>query len=262
MPVDPASAPLVNSTPPQTPKRISAAPVPIFSPRQAARLSRNVIRDANPPDLTDVALAPGCELIIRGVGANKKGGDTVGIVQKSIEEIRASDPQLANIPLNVRKFSNRGPSSVWFSSCYIFLAREINPSSFAGSDAEPRVDLLEMWGKALDQKHADWEVAWAPTTAGVDKRMWLRFPELREGLPEIDQPNCLKHILEWAENKKYHVCKHFGGKTGITLQLASPALVNRLAEERSLRIPGISNPVSVVKGKQIEIEHAFELIIR
>jgi hypothetical protein len=196
------------------------------------------------------------------VGATTKGGDTVAIVQKSIDEIRASDPQLTNISLNVRRFSNRDASSVWYSSCNVFLAKEFNPSSLAGSAAEPRVDLLEMWGKALDAKHPEWEVAWAPTTAGIDKRMWLHFPDLREGLPEIDQPKYIKHILEWADKKKYNVCKHFGGKTGITLQLASPHLVDKLAAEGSLHISGIPNRVPVVKGKQIEIKHAFELIIR
>jgi len=233
MSVDPAcpvSAPLANSSPPQTPKRArtAAAPIPMFTPRRAAALSSCAQRDANSPALVDISLAPGCELIIRGVEASKKGGDTVAIVQKSINEIRDCDPQLANIPLNVRKFSHRDPSSVWFSSCYVFLAKEFNPSSLAGSEAEPRVDLLEMWGMALDSKHPEWEVAWAPTTAGTDKRMWLRFPDLREGLPEVDQPKCIKLILEWADKKKYNVCKHFGGKTGITLQLASPQLVDKL----------------------------------
>ena len=72
----------------------------------------------------------------------------------------------------------------------------------------------------------------------------------------------MKHILEWAEKKRYHVCKHFGGKTGITLHMASPRLVDQLAREGSLVIPGIPNRVSMLKGKQIEIWHAFELIIR
>jgi hypothetical protein len=234
----------------------------MFTPRRAAALSSCAQRDANSPALVDISLAPGCELIIRGVEASKKGGDTVAIVQKSINEIRDCDPQLANIPLNVRKFSHRDPSSVWFSSCYVFLAKEFNPSSLAGSEAEPRVDLLEMWGMALDSKHPEWEVAWAPTTAGTDKRMWLRFPDLREGLPEVDQPKCIKHILEWADKKKYNVCKHFGGKTGITLQLASPQLVDKLTAEGTIHIPGIPNRVPVTKGKQIEIQHAFELIIR
>ena len=162
--------------------------------------------NANTLALTDVSLAPGCELIIRGVGAANKGGNTVAIVQKSIEEIRASDPQLANISLMVQKFSHRDPASVWSSSCYIYLAKEFIPLSLARTAAEPRVDLLEMWGKALDKKHSEWEVAWAPTTAGVDKQMWLRFPDLQEGLPEINQPKCIKLILEWAEAKKYNVC--------------------------------------------------------
>ena len=71
----------------------------------------------------------------------------------------------------------------------------------------------------------------------------------------------MKHILEWAEKKWYHVCKHFGGKTGITLRMASPRLVDQLAREGNLVIPGIPSRVSVLKGKQIEIRHVFELII-
>jgi hypothetical protein len=76
MPVDPESAPLVISTPPQTPKRLAAAPIPMFTPRNAARLFNSAHRDANSPALIDVTLAPGCELVIRGVGAANKGGDT------------------------------------------------------------------------------------------------------------------------------------------------------------------------------------------
>lgn len=49
---------------------------------------------------------------------------------------------------------------------------------------------------------------------------------------------------------------------GITLQLASPHVVDKLAAEGSLQIPGIPNHLPVFKGKQIEINHMFELIIR
>lgn len=136
----------VNSTPPQTPKRVAAALVPLFSPRHAAMLPGNLTRDINTTSLTDISLAPGCELIIWGIGASTKGGGTVAIVQNSVNEIRTSDPQLANIPLNVLKFSHQD-ASLWFSSYYVSLAKEFNPSSLAESDAEPRVDLLEMWGK-------------------------------------------------------------------------------------------------------------------
>lgn len=80
------------------------------------------------------------------------------IVQRSIVEIRASNPQLADIPLNIRKFSHRD-AALWFSSCYVFLSRELNPSPLTSTDAKPRVDLLEIWGKALIKKHPDWEVA-------------------------------------------------------------------------------------------------------
>ena len=137
----------------------------------------DVPQDINIAALMDISLAPGCELIIHGVGASKKGGDTVAIVQNTIMEIRSSNPQLTNIPLNVWKFSHRD-ATLWFSSCYVSLAREFNPSSLAGSDAEPRVDLLEMWGLALDKKHPEWEVSWVPMTAGTDKRLWLCFPDL------------------------------------------------------------------------------------
>ena len=252
MPVKPDSAPLVILTPPQTPKCLTAAPIPMFTPRSAAQIFNSIHSDANTPALTNVSLAPGCELIIRGVGATNKGGDTVAIVQRSIDEIHASNPQLTNISLMVWKFSHRDSPSVWFSSCYVYLDKEFSPLSLAGTAAESRVDLLEMWGKALDKKHPEWEVAWAPTTAGVDKQMWLHFPDLWEGLPEIDQHKCIKLILEWAETKKYNVCKHFSGKTGITLQLASPSLVDKLTTEGSLNIPGFPNRVPVSKGKQIE----------
>lgn len=150
MPVDPDSAPLVILTPLQTLKHLAAAPpIPMFTPRSAARVFNSVHCDANTPALTDVSLAPGCELIIRGVGAANKGSDTVAIVQKSINEICTSDSQLTNISLLVRKFSHCDPLSVWFSSCYVYLAKEFSPLSLSGTAAEPRVDLLEMWGKAL-----------------------------------------------------------------------------------------------------------------
>ena len=164
----PILTPPVNSTPPQTPRRIVAAPVPHFSPCRAVMHPDDVSQDIKIAALTDISLAPGCELIIRRVGASKKGGDTVAIVQNTIMEIHSSNPQLANIPLNVWKFSHRD-ATLWFLSCYVSLAREFNPSSLAGSDTEPRVDLLEMWGSALDKKHPEWEVSWVPTTAGTDK---------------------------------------------------------------------------------------------
>ena len=48
------------------------------------------------------------------------------------------------------KFSSQDAPTVWFSLCYIFLAWEFTLSSLARSAAELRVDLLEMWGRALD----------------------------------------------------------------------------------------------------------------
>ena len=50
-------------------------------------------------------------------------------------------------------------------------------------------------------------------------------------------------------------------KICITLQLESPHMVDKLAAEGSLHIPGIPNHLPVFKGKQIKIKHMFELII-
>lgn len=109
--------------------------------------------------------------------------------------------------------------------CYISLAKEFNPSAGGGPNSEPRVDLLNMWGITLDNKHAPWEITWAPTVAGTNKHMWVRFPDLQLTNKE-EQDKLQKIIVDWVEKQKMNVCKSFGGRTGITIVLADPQHVD------------------------------------
>jgi hypothetical protein len=122
-------------------------------------------------DLSDVTLAPGCTLIIRGVGATKRNSDPVKLVEAAVTQIIKKNPDFAEIPLTIKPFSTRGD---WSTTCYVQLnSRQIPKTSDDIDSSEPRSDLLQMWMTALAEHDSRWHVAWAPAKQGTDKRMYV-----------------------------------------------------------------------------------------
>ncbi|KJA22970.1 hypothetical protein HYPSUDRAFT_138523, partial [Hypholoma sublateritium FD-334 SS-4] len=141
----PAIQPARSATPP----RNVAVNITPFSPRRPAQRSHDEILASEAASLipSTIVLAPGCELIVRGVGAKEKGCDVVDIIRKSTEEIKNAFPEFKSIPINIKKFNSRFGD--WYSTCYIALAREFDPQGLTGLSSEPRVDLLNLWKTAL-----------------------------------------------------------------------------------------------------------------
>jgi hypothetical protein len=219
----------------------------------ATLLSRN----DDPEALLDISLPPGCELIVRSVGGPDRKADPVQVITAAVQSIAKTNNELADIPVVVHPFSMRGAG--WTSSCYVRLDPLFKPKSLTGADAEPRCDLLQLWRDALRTFHTEWEVNWAPTVCGTDKRMWIRFPEVHD-----DQENMITKITTHLEKFKSPVCSSFAMKTGaggVILSLACHNHVDSLMKLGRVDIPGMLHPLTPQRGRQIEIENAFELAI-
>src|SRR5882762_5623570 len=122
---------------PQTPPR--KRPLPPFTPKTPMRTNGNIPNCHMANDMSDVTLAPGCTLIIRGVGASQPNSDPVKLIERAILKISTAHPDLADIPLTDRPFSTRGD---WSTSCYVQLDSRKIPRSTDETDAlEPRADL-------------------------------------------------------------------------------------------------------------------------
>ncbi|KAF8163598.1 hypothetical protein B0H34DRAFT_696009 [Crassisporium funariophilum] len=202
---------------PTTPPRIPPT-IPPYTPRTPMRLQRSIHsnREAEPTPISEITLASGCSLIVRGVGANKHDSDPVKIMKDAIAETRQANTDLTNVNVIVKPFPNRGE---WTTSCYIHLDPSL--STRLGTDAEPHTDLLEIWMVALATYEPKWELVWAPAKAGTDKQMWVQFPDITPS-SYPDQDTAKTKIVKWANDKGYLVCSSYYNKGGVVLTLANP----------------------------------------
>lgn len=244
---------------PSTPTRNLPKSPSVFSPRAP-------IQNASPrPRMTtamikNACLPTGLDLIVRGIGARKRNSDTVKLLQTAVEYIQKDSPELADVPIIVKPFNTRGD---WTTTAYIHLDSRSLPKPSVGSEVEPRADLLHAWKDALQRHDETWEVKWTPLTHGKDKRLWIRFAQLKEDPKDANfQEKCRTHLLAWAKLRGYAVTNSYFNPGGVTLCLASPIDVEQILDRGSLeKIPGIPFSVQPVRGRQVEIENAFELAI-
>jgi hypothetical protein len=115
------------------------------------------------------------------------------------------------------------------------------PKVFPESENEPRPDLLLLWKDALELHNHDWEVKWTPLTHRKDKRLWIRFSQLKENSKEPNfQEKCKTHLLAWAKIRGYPVTNSYFNPGGVTLCMASPSDVDTILSHGLIeKIPGI-----------------------
>jgi len=208
-------------------------------------------------EMNDITLAPGCSLIVRGVGATQRNSDPVKLVQTAILQISKANPDLADIPILAKPFSSRGD---WTTTCYIQLDSRKIPKSLNETDpSEPRSDLLEKWMTAIANHDPKWHIAWAPAKQGTDKRMYVRFPDLNEASGK--QEPAKEKLLQWAKTKNYPVCQSFANSGGIILSLANPMHVDEILSKGTHTIKGFPHPLRTLPGRQVEVQNVFEMII-
>jgi len=244
---------------PSTPTRNLPKSPSVFSPRAP-------IQNASPRSrmttamIKNACLPTGLDLIVREIGARKRNSDTVKLLQTAVEYIQKDSPELADVLIIVKQFNTRGD---WTTTAYIHLDSRSLPKPSVGSEVEPRADLLHAWKDALQRHDETWEVQWTPLTHGKDKRLWIRFAQLKEDPKDANfQEKCRTHLLAWAKLRGYAITNSYFNPGGVTLCLASPIDVEQILDRGSLeKIPGIPFSVQPVRGRQVEIENAFELAI-
>lgn len=240
---------------PQTPPRKRT--LPPFTPKTLMRTNGNIPSRHMASDMSDVTLAPGCTLIIRGIGASQQNSDPVKLIEMAINKINRTHPDLADIPLSIKPFSTR---SDWSTSCYVQLdSRKIPKSSDETDASEPNIDLLDKWMIALANYDAKWSVAWAPAKHGSDKRMYVWFPDLNAASGDQGPPK--EKLLQWAKAKNYPVCQSFANPSGIILSFANHTHVDQILSSGTHTIKGFPHPLRTLPARQVEIQNAFKMII-
>ncbi|KAJ6631045.1 hypothetical protein B0H10DRAFT_1938611 [Mycena sp. CBHHK59/15] len=167
-----------------------------------------------------------------------------------------TNTSVQDIPVVVSPFSTRDVST----SCYLHL----HPSLISPDPkAEPRTDLLNYWIAAFDG--TGWEVKWAPQIEGKDKRMWLHVADVFEG-PTDDSTEgrkrndkMMNQVRALFDAAGFQTVNGFKSGNGIIVTFALPRDVDRAANKHQVSFDGRHLPVFHVR--QIEIEHAFELVI-
>lgn len=137
-------------------------------------------------------------------------------------------------------------------------------NSVPGNSDEPCTDLLDLWKSALTQHDKSWEVVWSPAAHGTDKQMWVHFPDLRpRGDSKQKDESQLEKLSDWMNKVKgYTVVNRFSNDGGVTLMPSSPQHVDDILKMDRFNIsalPGLS--LKALRGRQIEVEHALELVI-
>ncbi|KAJ7107923.1 hypothetical protein C8R44DRAFT_940921 [Mycena epipterygia] len=130
----------------------------------------------------------------------------------------------------------------------------------------PRSDLLELWIEVLETERPEWEVAWQPMSDGrSDKRMTVRFPDA--GFKKAKEDKTLSAALEKVKTSLTSqgsiITDPYSTPTsGSYITLANHAHVDTLIEDGYITIPSLSpSPISVTRCRQIEVLHAFEVVI-
>jgi hypothetical protein len=156
-------------SPPHTPPQKRT--LPLFTPKTPMRINGYIPNRHVTNDIGEVTLAPGCTLIIRGVGATKRNSDPVKLVEAAVAQIIKINLDLVDIPLTIKPFSTCGD---WTTTCYVQLdSRKMPKTSDDIGFMEPCSDLLQMWMAALADHDTRWHVAWAPARQGLDKCMYI-----------------------------------------------------------------------------------------
>ncbi|KAJ7168162.1 hypothetical protein C8R43DRAFT_983266 [Mycena crocata] len=228
---------------------------PAFSPRKSKRWEP-------PPGEDDVgfeSVGPvlGNSLIIRSVytpGSPITTTSAVTIVRPLVARLLDANADLPFV--TVHQFSNHKPSS----SCYLRILNDpMDP------DDTPRFDLLEMWKETIEVEKPGWEIAWQPMSDGGDKRMTVRFPDAGFKKAKEDKTPCaaLEKVKAALATQGSIITDSYSTPTsGSYITLADHTQVDSLIRDGFLSIPAVSpNPISVARCRQIEVLHAFEIVI-
>ena len=231
--------------------------LPLFTPKTPMCTNGNIPNRHMASDMSDITLAPGCTLIIRGVGAAQWNSDPVKLIETAVLKISKAHADLADIPLSIKPFSMCGD---WLTLCYVQLdSRKILKSINETDASEPCADLLDKWMSTLANCDPKWNVAWAPAKQGSDKCMYVRFPDLNAASGDQGPPK--EKLLQWAKTKNYPVCQSFANPGGIILSFANPSHVDHIISLGTHMIKGFTHPLWTLPARQIEIQNVFEMVI-
>ncbi|KAJ6615963.1 hypothetical protein B0H10DRAFT_2435209 [Mycena sp. CBHHK59/15] len=234
---------------------VSPRKKPTFPPRKATRTTPN--DDDDDGDNFGAVNAPlGVSLLLRSVytaGVAITTTSAVSLAQKTIDRLLSANADLPSVIL--RPFSAFKPST----SCHLRVAPD--PDDL---DATPRFDLLETWLDVLRKDKPEWEIVWQPLSEGKDKRMMFRIGEAGFKKEKGDKSSCsaLEKVKTALTARGILVTDSYSLPTGSYIGLANHRHVDDILAAGAITAPALSpNPIPVMRCRQIEIEHCFELVV-
>ncbi|KAF7364248.1 hypothetical protein MSAN_01084600 [Mycena sanguinolenta] len=227
---------------------------PAFSPRKATRATTP--NDDHDGDFSAVNTPIGVSLLIRSVytaGVAITTTSAVTIAQKTIDRLLEANDDLPSVVL--RPFSSSKAST----SCYLHIAPD--PDDL---DVTPRFDLLELWITVLRNQKPEWEIVWQPLSEGRDKRMTIRFGDAGFKKDKGDKSACpaLDKVKVALTARGILSTDSYSLANGSYLTLADHHHVDDILSAGAVTVSSISpNPIPVMRCRQIEIQHCFELVV-
>ncbi|KAJ7217115.1 hypothetical protein GGX14DRAFT_561633 [Mycena pura] len=198
-------------------------------PRKLTRFTNPVDDDDGGGGFESLAPVLGNSLIIRSAhtsGSPISTTSAVSLVRAEVDRLMAENHNL--VAVMDLPFSSSKPSA----SCYLCVLDD--PTD---SDPTPRFDLLELW---------------------IEPMAWLQ--------KSLDKTPCptLEKVKAALTAKGMFIAESYSTATsGSCISLANHVHVDSLISEGSITFPAISpNPISVMRCRQIECLHAFEITTR
>jgi hypothetical protein len=131
-------------------------------------------------------------------------------------------------------------------------------------DEVPRFDILETWMETLRKEKPEWEVVCQPLSKGKDKRMSMRFGDAGFRKERGDKSTCsaLEKVKSALAARGILSTDSYSLPTRSYLALANHRHVDDILSARAVTVPSVSpNPIPVMRCRQIEIEHCFEIVV-
>ncbi|KAJ7808016.1 hypothetical protein B0H14DRAFT_2380929, partial [Mycena olivaceomarginata] len=187
------------------------------------------------------------------VGSPITTTSAIPIVQKVVDALLEADSNVPSVTL--KPFSHSKIST----SCYLLPAHDPDEP-----DEVPRFDILETWRETLRKAKPEWEIVWQLLAEGKDKCMCVRFGDAGFKKERGDKSACspLQKVKTALAARGILSTDSYSLPTGSYLTLADHRHVDDILSAAAVSVPSVSpNPIPVMRCRQIEIEHCFEIIV-
>ncbi|KAJ7797465.1 hypothetical protein B0H14DRAFT_2277993, partial [Mycena olivaceomarginata] len=120
------------------------------------------------------------------------------------------------------------------------------------------------WRDTLQKAKPEWKIVWQPLAEGKDKHMCVRFGDAGFKKERGDKSACspLEKVKTALTARGILPTDSYSLPTGFYLTLADHCHVDDILSAAAVSVPSVSsNPIPVMRCRQIEIKHCFEIVV-